>query len=150
MRGAPSCSTTPNMWLWIIPADAGSTSCLAYDRASIGDHPRGCGEHKSSTKASSAAWGSSPRMRGAPINKMENAQDLRIIPADAGSTGQLPQEYSKHWDHPRGCGEHKLTTIRCPGLIGSSPRMRGARYHAMPGRGHVGIIPADAGSTDRC
>ena len=50
-------------------------------------------------------------------------------------------------DHPRGCGEHGA---RCwaRGLgLGSSPRMRGALIIGGGCVAGVGIIPADAGST---
>ena len=73
---------------------------------------------------------------------------MGIIPADAGSTGINSACQIDGWDHPRGCGEHVSTNM--PTLIsaGSSPRMRGAPdslCQPIPG---IGIIPADAGSTD--
>ena len=86
-------------------------------------------------------------MRGAPRFTLAHDDRSRIIPADAGSTGERLDRMVKKRDHPRGCGEH-VNEDECnnePG--GSSPRMRGALIsHAQRLRSQ-GIIPADAGST---
>ena len=51
-------------------------------------------------------------------------------------------------DHPRACGEH-LHRWGIYGMSkGSSPRMRGTRGAAPPGRELQGIIPAHAGNTE--
>ena len=72
---------------------------------------------------------------------------LRIIPADAGSTIDFMNMVRKYEDHPRGCGEHMLSSLEDHVTMGSSPRMRGALWYnsfvGVPTR----IIPADAGST---
>ena len=52
-------------------------------------------------------------------------------------------------DHPRGCGEHHPQDRVLPDLRGSSPRMRGALKNAVKQKEILGIIPADAGSTNR-
>ena len=86
-------------------------------------------------------------MRGALNHSCACRNLRRIIPADAGSTHDEVKPIGMHWDHPRGCGEHKQGRYASYTNRGSSPRMRGAR--ALPG-GHVlihRIIPADAGST---
>ena len=131
----------------IIPADAGSTTCLTVMHDLSWDHPRGCGEHQQVIHLISVITGSSPRMRGALGIGLFVVGLCGIIPADAGST------FSSHWmikgteDHPRGCGEHYMLIKNIRSLMGSSPRMRGARLSADPGLGWRGIIPADAGST---
>ena len=127
MRGAPShtrrcCNTTR-----IIPADAGSTATSAEPAAGCWDHPRGCGEHTSQSKEAKFGQGSSPRMRGAQGGGMDHVVGSGIIPADAGSTGNLHVVLTAIVDHPRGCGEHDVE------LDEIIKRM--------------GIIPADAGST---
>ena len=66
MRGARSGMASTGRAVRIIPADAGSTSCLSASRASRRDHPRGCGEHPCGTVSVPSFLGSSPRMRGAP------------------------------------------------------------------------------------
>ena len=91
--------------------------------------------------------GSSPRMRGALIVVDDHLVIPGIIPADAGSTltDRAAQVIDK--DHPRGCGEHKLTRALVNSGRGSSPRMRGALSFGCAGQVRPGIIPADAGST---
>ena len=50
--------------------------------------------------------GSSPRMRGAPQETVDNLMPCGIIPAYAGSTWIPLQMELAIWDHPRVCGEH--------------------------------------------
>ena len=50
----------------------------------------------------------------------------RIIPADAGSTWTIRLDILGVRDHPRRCGEHEIVELLPPGLLGSSPQMRGA------------------------
>ena len=91
------------------------------------DHPRGCGEH---------LYNSSflPYLKG-------------IIPANAGSTGTGSTAMCSGQDHPRGCGEHRRLAGPVLIVLGSSPRMRGARWTSLAAGRSCGIIPADAGST---
>ena len=51
------------------------------------------------------------------------------------------------WDHPRVCGEHRAYTPTPIRTWGSSPRMRGALFTALPYSWGNRIIPAYAGST---
>ena len=147
MRGARQHRRQAHAGGRIIPAYAGSTS--ASGRASIRgeDHPRVCGEH-----ASAAGWNvepreSSPRMRGAPQPEAIRRENVRIIPAYAGSTSGSAYRSLGSRGHPRVCGEHCLSHEKSPLGSGSSPRMRGALVpHASP-RIPRGIIPAYAGST---
>ena len=92
--------------------------------------------------------GSSPRMRGALPTAAYFRIHARIIPADAGSTVVKVGSALRVGDHPRGCGEHDARHCKPPTLMGSSPRMRGARNLLVLNRHLLGIIPADAGSTD--
>ena len=110
MRGAPSHVFTRVSRRRIIPADAGSTLHQNPDDTLRGDHPRGCGEHESSRLDPASRGGSSPRMRGAPPPPVGPASVSRIIPADAGSTRHFLWENLNMGGHPRGCGEHSLTT----------------------------------------
>ena len=94
----------------IIPADAGSTRTVVAHRSWRQDHPRGCGEHPISACSMPRLRGSSPRMRGALQSRVSLCADIRIIPADAGSTNSDFIMYIRSKDHPRGCGEHRLST----------------------------------------
>ena len=131
----------------IIPADAGSTHeffCCGVWRE---DHPRGCGEHQCCYVSCMTILGSSPRMRGALCRRSYGILPHRIIPADAGSTIANVLKKNDIRDHPRGCGEHCICRRAESALMGSSPRMRGARPIASLMRANQRIIPADAGST---
>ena len=90
MRGARLRMPLPVFVPVIIPADAGSTHRLPGWSACQGDHPRGCGEHATAQVRVSPEWGSSPRMRGAPVPAVLTDPAVRIIPADAGSTARRP------------------------------------------------------------
>ena len=50
--------------------------------------------------------GSPPRMRGKLGMTIEEAQAIRITPADAGKTQVYRAFGRKVEDHPRGCGEN--------------------------------------------
>ena len=86
-------------------------------------------------------------MRGTHDRLRPGPQHRGIIPAHAGNTWGLARAGVRERDHPRACGEH----IDCISVVwllsGSSPRMRGTRYHQHPKSGIPGIIPAHAGNT---
>ena len=86
-------------------------------------------------------------MRGAPSHICKSPRRFGIIPADAGSTEDGSDVLGVNRDHPRGCGEHRLTTHVSIRPLGSSPRMRGAQYFPSLSGFAARIIPADAGST---
>ena len=90
----------------IIPAYAGSTLNHSPIVASRWDHPRVCGEHRSSMDACAMMAGSSPRMRGARVGYCQTHRWNRIIPAYAGSTCRILSDTPMEQDHPRVCGEH--------------------------------------------
>ena len=147
MRGTLSAFECTRFPQGIIPADAGNTFSSSSLKASLRDHPRGCGEHGDGACACRQYQGSSPRMRGTRPWVLSGWCCAGIIPADAGNTDPDVWVELLSRDHPRGCGEHPQ--IRPAGVRpgGSSPRMRGTHRswpNAMPsGR----IIPADAGNT---
>ena len=92
--------------------------------------------------------GSSPRMRGTPIQGGEKLNTLGLIPAYAGNTYNAHPCFGHVGDHPRVRGEHGFVNARRVHGLGSSPRMRGTHdngdmVHAAPG-----IIPAYAGNTE--
>ena len=147
MRGAPQMARRAHRHEGIIPAHAGSTSCLMCPPTKCRDHPRACGEHFLSLVKQQTLKGSSPRMRGALPTRHLYASSYRIIPAHAGSTIPSPRNGPWPRDHPRACGEHITRAMTRRAIWGSSPRMRGAlRGEVQPFYG-AGIIPAHAGST---
>ena len=147
MRGARGHAVGQDAYRRIIPADAGSTGDTDNNPGGNKDHPRGCGEHQGGKRLDCFNTGSSPRMRGAPTFWLEAAPARGIIPADAGSTAASLMDCSSSVDHPRGCGEHMVSSPSMLSMMGSSPRMRGALRRAVDAMAAFGIIPADAGST---
>ena len=133
----------------IIPAYAGNTYCLCLLHLRVEDHPRVCGEHMICYYGGSALRGSSPRMRGTRIHKFRQLFELGIIPAYAGNTPAFVSRIRVSRDHPRVCGEHIPSHLRCKHSSGSSPRMRGTPVRVTERNQVAGIIPAYAGNTLR-
>ena len=98
----------------------------------LGDHPRIRGEHSPLGAGGWADGGSSPHTRGAREGRELVDGERWIIPAYAGSTGQLLQRLCEAEDHPRIRGEHISAFGVWPGGVGSSPHTRGARSPPEP------------------
>ena len=98
-------------------------------------------------KMTTGRIGSSPRVRGTPLNRYLQGERMRFIPACAGNTPPMPCCQAGFVVHPRVCGEH----TRGEGLIGpsdgSSPRVRGTLEHAIQQAAEERFIPACAGNT---
>ena len=120
--------------------------CSSY-RGVARCHPRRCREHVCSIMPVARYGGLSAQIREALRHQPGRRQPPGIIPADAGSTPGGPGRSGTPWDHPRRCGEHILGRPQPCSGAGSSPQMRGARMLYTAKEAHVGIIPADAGST---
>ena len=69
MRGTPSCRLLKDGTHGLIPTYAGNTllSLRVFSRTRA--HPHVCGEHEPAEGTGESGVGSSPRMRGTPINK---------------------------------------------------------------------------------
>ena len=147
MRGAQNQVPGGQDHRGIIPADAGSTSWRFCFLLPSGDHPRRCGEHSVQCCRFCLFRGSSPQMRGARPLAGPGVPPHGIIPADAGSTGEVVIVGAVVLDHPRRCGEHYWGHLLLEPIPGSSPQMRGAPSGAQVGAAQTWIIPADAGST---
>ena len=112
-----------------------------------GDHPRMRGEHVGSAQSRATLAGSSPHARGALVPRQRGARLGGIIPACAGSTGQLSGETVPLRDHPRMRGEHEKHRVTMRSPAGSSPHARGAPRTPCWSTSQGRIIPACAGST---
>ena len=111
MRGAHGEAYGVNDLKRIIPAYAGSTVIRKAPSMRCRDHPRVCGEHGTRYQGKAFFSGSSPRMRGALIARGGTIQIPRIIPAYAGSTYGWPYGVDLSEDHPRVCGEHRVSYL---------------------------------------
>ena len=144
--GAPRCVRPRG----IIPAYAGSTSAISEWEASEVDHPRIRGEHVAVDGGAGCRPGSSPHTRGARLHEGLGLRAEGIIPAYAGSTDDGALHGSADGDHPRIRGEHATSVGLVDRCAGSSPHTRGARHRQAGCRRAPWIIPAYAGSTQRC
>ncbi len=126
VRGSLHLSACLVSFFGIIPAGAGLTSAELQTTLGCGDHPRGCGAHLTRTSASGCLMGSSPRVRGSPLNFSMLLLSHGIIPAGAGLTSELFDATIIARDHPRGCGAHPRHHQGFCREQGSSPRVRGS------------------------
>ena len=91
--------------------------------------------------------GSSPLTRGAQMSSSLTRDNLRLIPAHAGSTSALMPRASMKAAHPRSRGEHNVKSFHITPTHGSSPLTRGALPPLVELFAAVRLIPAHAGST---
>ena len=113
----------------------------------MADHPRSRGEYISRRLILHRCCGSSPLSRGIPVAAQCCSRSLRIIPALAGNTDQLPRRRGLHMDHPRSRGEYPASRRPCDLGEGSSPLSRGILATGKGWAQQGGIIPALAGNT---
>ena len=109
----------------IIPARAGPTAKTFSSGPRPPDHPRSCGANRIFTREELRKAGSSPLVRGQPIDLTLKTPHPRIIPARAGPTFRAAGLDTEVTDHPRSCGaNHRPCCIRRSDC-GSSPLVRG-------------------------
>ena len=106
-----------------------------------------CGEHGAGLDQADCRLGSSPHVRGAPMQNSLRCSVSGIIPACAGSTDGFRRIVRAGGDHPRMCGEHLRQSYPTAFSAGSSPHVRGALDADGRVVAFIGIIPACAGST---
>ena len=133
VRGAHGTATLESVPPGLIPARAGSTNPGRWTDCTSRAHPRPCGEHFRLSSRRVRRLGSSPPVRGARRNLQRIGLERGLIPARAGSTSPRTWLFLTRRAHPRPCGEHlRKRCCRVPGW-GSSPPVRGARYHHSRG-----------------
>ena len=86
-------------------------------------------------------------MRGQHRLVREQHHRIRIIPARAGPTPCSPTARTPATDHPRSCGANCGGYGGDDACDGSSPLVRGQRYHQNQKSAQRRIIPARAGPT---
>ena len=129
----------------ITPAYAGKSRQAMHHRKPVQDHPRLCGEKSPFRPPSHRQKGSPPPMRGKVLSKAQTEGSYRITPAYAGKSVTDAEEVTASEDHPRLCGEKRLSGKRCCFWCGSPPPMRGKGHPHIQPQLLEGITPAYAG-----
>ena len=131
----------------LIPAHAGKTRADSRTVTFVGAHPRSRGENAGGFADGDLCGGSSPLTRGKLTPRLEQGQDLWLIPAHAGKTTYRFLRRREDGAHPRSRGENNGWNLRRRSSRGSSPLTRG-KHGLLVHAGHVrGLIPAHAGKT---
>ena len=147
MRGKLPPSQTSKCTWRNIPAYAGKTQGSCSNSGAIQEHPRVCGENRVVPIAVKAPCGTSPRMRGKLPPSQTSKCTWRNIPAYAGKTQGSCSNSGAIQEHPRVCGENRVVPIAVKAPCGTSPRMRGKRFHESADAPDGRNIPAYAGKT---
>ena len=133
--------------LGITPAHAGKTTEGSWISTAKRDHPRACGENIPRPLHNLRVQGSPPRMRGKQRRVVLQYEDRGITPAHAGKTAADNRAGVWRRDHPRACGENRMSSSESARSSGSPPRMRGKLFGYLALREACGITPAHAGKT---
>ena len=70
-------------------------------------------------------------MRGKVIGKLTAGASYRITPAYAGKSDSKSAAAMAGWDHPRLCGEKRLTECSAGGACGITPAYAGKRIKPL-------------------
>ena len=147
VRGKHSSRQTQKSRDRITPAGAGKTAVYNLRQRVNEDHPRRCGENRESLNYATRDIGSPPQVRGKPRRLSIFRARYRITPAGAGKTQLRIRKLRDRWDHPRRCGENRVSLTTVMVQEGSPPQVRG-KPQVLQGIGEViGITPAGAGKT---
>ena len=106
-RGLLLCCV-PVFWR-ITPAYAGKSAAALHCADLTWDHPRVCGEKPSSNCCLLITSGSPPRMRGKGQFDTGVMGRVGITPAYAGKSCTVSVSQLASWDHPRVCGEKRIS-----------------------------------------
>ena len=131
----------------LIPTYAGNTHASRAHIHASQAHPHVCGEHRFICSVLVSMWGSSPRMRGTPVELSTIQVVDGLIPTYAGNTVYTLYVYFVNWAHPHVCGEHSARFRLRRRREGSSPRMRGTHAGQGSNLRPAGLIPTYAGNT---
>ena len=145
MRGEEPAVSRHDYECRITPAGAGRSSQTAFSDCCMQDHPRGCGEKDQISLNRIIKEGSPPRVRGEDISMQNPRLTVRITPAGAGRSCLKVHCHFLHKDHPRGCGEKRISMNGIRSESGSPPRVRGEGCSSSPNCPQSGITPAGAG-----
>ena len=110
-------------------------------------HPHACGEYGVLSGATMPVDGSSPRVWGIQVNEMRAREEWRFIPTRVGNTPASCPRRPASSVHPHACGEYQILRQRVDDLGGSSPRVWGILFGAVPAGAGKRFIPTRVGNT---
>ena len=145
VRGSRVGGGRATVYIGSIPACAGEPYSGNQSRSAKSVYPRVCGGAPSASKSLSAFYGLSPRVRGSPLEELEEAHTVRSIPACAGEPWSRRRSGSGSRVYPRVCGGAALGLGNGQHLAGLSPRVRGSPCHGTRIYNERRSIPACAG-----
>ena len=131
----------------ITPACAGKSGRVHPVSGPVQDHPRVCGEKSLPMPASTCTAGSPPHVRGKAMSAVPERVCVGITPACAGKRDAGPRSQSEARDHPRMCGEKRVTVTPMRASTGSPPHVRGKDADTVPAVRCKRITPACAGKS---
>ena len=130
----------------IIPTRVGTRSLIKMTRQTLRDHPHACGDKTICSAYRHGGIGSSPRVWGQAILKLESVLCARIIPTRVGTRLAENKSTIGAWDHPHACGDKKAFSEGNFLTGGSSPRVWGQAAAVSHIARTVGIIPTRVGT----
>ncbi len=110
-------------------------------------HPRGHGEHFTTSTRRVSCVGSSPWARGTHLETAHTAIKSRFIPVGTGNTLAKTAFLISSAVHPRGHGEHVSRLCICQMHHGSSPWARGTLDIRKAVESQLRFIPVGTGNT---
>ena len=110
IRGTLNLASVTSNFYRFIPVDTGNTGERCQNPCNRPVHPRGYGEHQSIQEKCVCFGGSSPWIRGTLSKNPQLAASARFIPVDTGNTCWMLGGRLTAAVHPRGYGEHRLTS----------------------------------------
>ena len=131
----------------ITPAHAGTTNIGVDNGVTIRDHPRSRGDYAWSAHCQFSLSGSPPLTRGLHARYTDRMPVIRITPAHAGTTKDIPAGRLPPWDHPRSRGDYQSKHLQNETIAGSPPLTRGLLTKMMDYKRDGRITPAHAGTT---
>ena len=131
----------------ITPACAGKSPSPCSEQCKYWDHPRMCGEKFPTSMRTARHAGSPPHVRGKAMSAVPERVCVGITPACAGKRDAGPRSQSEARDHPRMCGEKRVTVTPMRASTGSPPHVRGKDADTVPAVRCKRITPACAGKS---
>ena len=130
----------------IIPTRVGTRKTVSSCRNRKQDHPHACGDKEAIPPLPLPLLGSSPRVWGQAILKLELVLCARIIPTRVGTRLCRGELTSTSRDHPHACGDKFRITGKGGSQQGSSPRVWGQDRAVYAYRRRRRIIPTRVGT----